>query len=245
MPAQPTDDVGFLLIHGSELGSWVWDRVVPELRRPSLAVDLPGRGRHPGDRSMVTVRDAVTSIASDVEQWGAARVILVAHSFSGVLVPAVAAALGDRVRAAVLLGATVPQQGKGWVHRLPGPQRAFLRLMYKVRPAGMLSPEGVNRKSLCNDLDEETTAQFLAHRVPEAPHLLLDPVPTAGLPATVPWHYVRLLEDRTISAAARERMIQELPDPTVHDLETGHLPMLARPVELAALLERIADDERG
>jgi hypothetical protein len=37
-------DLGVVLIHGSTLGGWLWERVVPHLSCPSIAVDLPGRG---------------------------------------------------------------------------------------------------------------------------------------------------------------------------------------------------------
>jgi pimeloyl-ACP methyl ester carboxylesterase len=238
-------DVGFVLIHGSELGAWQWERLVPLLRRPALAVDLPGRGARPADRRSLSLDDAVRSVIKDVEAWGVDRVILVAHSFSGILVPALATELGGRVAAVVLVGAYVPEEGKSFVDLQPPPQRIFLRLLYRLRPAGMLSGEGANRKTLANDLDEETTAMFLSRRVPETPRFLLDPVSPVTIPAAIPRHYVRLLQDRSISDAARERMIARLPGAQVHDLDSGHLPMLGRPDELAAILDGIAEASRG
>ncbi|MGH3949590.1 MAG: alpha/beta fold hydrolase [Pseudonocardiaceae bacterium] len=231
---------GCVLIHGSELGAWLWGRMVAELRSPALAVDLPGRGSRPADRRSVRLEDAVRSVVDDVQKWDVDRVVLIAHSFSGVLVPAVAEALGERVGAVVLVGATVPLEGKSWVDLLPLPQRLLLRGLYKIRQAGLLSPEGENRKTLCNDLDAETTAWFLERRVPEAPHFLLDPVSTATFPPEVPLHYVRLLSDRSVSDAVRERMIGAIPRLEVHDMEAGHLPMLSQPAKLAGLLDGIA-----
>src|SRR5215217_3738282 len=141
-------DVGFVLIHGSELGAWLWDRVVPLLRRPALAVDLPGRRSRPADRRSLSLDDAVGSVVKDVEAWGVDRVILVAHSFSGILLPTLARKLGDRVAAVVLVGADVPEEGRGWVDLRPPAQRIFLRLLYRLRPGGALSPRGSNRKTL-------------------------------------------------------------------------------------------------
>ncbi len=233
------DEAGFVLIHGSELGAWVWEQVVAQLRSPALAVDLPGRGTRPADRRAIRLRDAVRSVAEDVGHWDVDRVVVVAHSFSGVLVPALAVSLGERVAAVVLVGATVPQDGKAWVDLLPLPQRLFLRGLYKLRPQGQLSPEGENRKTLCNDLDAETTAWFLERRVAEAPGYLLDAVPTATFPPNVPLHYVRLLDDRSMSDPVRDQMIRSLPHARVHDLHSGHLPMLSQPVALARLLDQI------
>lgn len=236
----PTTNTGLVLVHGSELGAWLWDRLVPHLERPALAVDLPGRGAHPADRRTVRLGDAVEAVVADVEASELDRVVLVAHSFSGVLMPAVAERLGDRVAAIVLVAASVPQAGRSWAGLLPLPQRLVLRAIYTLRPAGVLSPEGENRRTLCNDLDEPTTAWFLAQRVPEAPRLLLDPVSTATFPDGVPLHYLRLGQDQSIGEEARERMIARLPGVPVHDLDTGHLPMLSQPETLAGLLDDIA-----
>ena len=232
---------GLVLTHGSELGSWLWDRLVPQAASPTLAVDLPGRGAHPTDRRSVRPGDAVSSVVHDVEQCADVdRVVLVAHSFSGVLAPAIARALGSRVVAVVLVGAAVPEPGRSWVDLLPLPQRLFLRVLYRVRPGGVLSPVGQNRKALCNDLDESTTQWFLERRVPEAPGLLLGPVPTAEFPPGVPVHYVRMLDDRTTTDAVRDRMISRVPGAIVHDLAGGHLPMLGQPQALADLLDQVA-----
>lgn len=84
----------------------------------------------------------MTSVADDVARWDIGRVVLVAHSFSGVLVPAVAEQLAGRVAAIVLVGASAPLPGKAWIALLPMPQRILLRVLYAVRPAGMLSPDG-------------------------------------------------------------------------------------------------------
>jgi pimeloyl-ACP methyl ester carboxylesterase len=233
-------DTGCVLIHGSELGAWLWERMVAELTSPALPVDLPGRGSRPADRRSLGLDDAVRSVADDVQQWDVDRVVLVAHSFGGVLVPALAHSLGEAVTAIVLVGATVPQEGKSWVALLPLPQRLLLRGLYKLRPGGLLSPADQNRKTLGNDLDAATTAWFLDRRVPEAPGFLIDTVPTATFPSDVPLHYVRLLDDRSIADSLRDRMIGALPLAHVHDLHSGHLPMLSQPAALAGLLDRIA-----
>lgn len=241
MDAQTTEaTVGFVLVHGSELGSWLWDPVRPLLERPTVAADLPGRSSRPGEARTVTLDAAVAALVEDVGRCGTDRVILVAHSFSGVLVPPVVDRVPDRIAAVVFVGATVPEEGRSWADLQPAAQRLALRLLYRLRPDGMLSPAGQNRKQLCNDLDEDTTEWFLEHRVPEAPGLLLDAVSPAALPSELPCHYVRLARDQSTTIAARDRSIDRLENVTVHDLDTGHLPMLSQPASLAALLERIA-----
>jgi pimeloyl-ACP methyl ester carboxylesterase len=236
-------DVGFLLLHGAELGGWIWDRVVPLLRHRAVAADLPGRGRRPVSGRHVTIDRAVDAIIEDIGRLRAERVILVAHSFSGILAPSVVARLGDRAAGVVFLGASVPDAGRAWVHDLPLPQRALLRALSRVRPDGVRSPAKQNATALCHDLDAEATEAVLTQRVPEPPQLLLGAVGDAELPAELARHYVRLTEDRSMSVADQDRHLARLgTDVQVHDLASGHLPMLSRPDELAALLDAIAGD---
>lgn len=232
--------VGLVLVHGAELGSWLWDAMTPLLERPSVAADLPGRGSRPAKARTVTLDTAVGSLIEDVGRCGTDRVVLVAHSFSGVFVPAVVDRIGDKIAAVVFVGATIPEEGRSWADLLPLPQRIFLHALYRVRPDGVLSPEGQNRRQLCNDLDETTTDWFLERRVPEPPRLLLDPVSPATLPSGLPCHYVGLTRDHSTSVAARDRSIDRLEDVAVHDLDTGHLPMLSQPAQLAALVDDVA-----
>ena len=235
-------EIGFVLVHGSELGSWLWERLTPLLAHPAVAVDLPGRSSRPAPARSVSIADAIEAIIEDARNCEAERVVLVAHSFSGVLHPPAVDALGDRVAAAVFLGAAVPAEGKSWADLLPRPQRALLRLMYRVRPDGVLSPASQNRKALGNDLDEPTIAWFLERRVPEPPGLLQGVISPAVLPHELPRHYIVLTDDRSTTPDSRDAMIHRLGDVEVHELTTGHLPMLSRPTDLAALLESIAAD---
>lgn len=222
-------DVGIVLVHGAELGAWVWERVLPLLPRTAVALDLPGRGSRPARGRSVAVADGVAAIVDAATQCGADRVVLVVHSFSGVLAPAAVAALGGRVAAVVFLGAAVPREGRSWLDLQPPVQRLFLRALYRVRPDGVRSPEAQNRKMLCNDLDDATTAAFLERLVPEPPGLLLGAVSPAILPAGLARHYVVLTDDRSATPATRDEMVRRLGDATIHRFPSGHLPCSAGP----------------
>ena len=243
---QPGDDrAGLVLLHGSELGAWLWDPTVPRLQTPSLAIDLPGRHDPPERRRQLRLDDAISHTVAQITQWEeAGRVVLVVHSFAGVLVPGVTRRLAGRVRGVVWLGATVPAQGQSWVDLQPAGQRRVLRILYRLRPAGALSPAKQNLKALCNDLDPAVAAQVIGRRVPEVPGFLLDPV-DSPLPAAVEHHYVRLLQDRTADEQRHARNLAGLPNPRMHELDAGHLPMQSQPGALAALLDAVAADPRG
>ncbi|HEY8218448.1 MAG TPA: alpha/beta fold hydrolase, partial [Acidimicrobiia bacterium] len=88
----------FVLIHGGAMSGAYWDLLLPHLRHPALAVDLPGRAGKPADLMALTVDDCVRSVVADVDAARLGDVILVAHSSGGLFTPGVAASLGQRVR---------------------------------------------------------------------------------------------------------------------------------------------------
>src|SRR3954465_6166757 len=109
MPAAPAT---YVLIHGGGSTGRFWDRVVPLLDRPALAVDLPGRNGKPADFATLSVDDEVESVVRDVVGANVdGRIVIVAHSSGGLVVPAVVAALGARIAGVVLNAALVPVEG--------------------------------------------------------------------------------------------------------------------------------------
>ena len=78
----------YVLVHGGGTTARFWDRLLPWLDRPALAVDLPGRNGKPADLASITVDDEVASVIADIEAAAPqAPIILVAHSSGGLVVP--------------------------------------------------------------------------------------------------------------------------------------------------------------
>ena len=103
---------GIVLVHGGFHGAWCWERLLPHLEGPVLAVDLPGRGKHPADMAEVTVEACVRSVISDMDAAGLGRVLLVGHSLGGATVPVVAARVPERIAHLVLLSCILaPEEG--------------------------------------------------------------------------------------------------------------------------------------
>jgi len=223
-----------LLLHGAGLGSWIWDRVLPHLTAPAEAIDLPGRS-NPREVTLPACVDAVVGrVHASPEPC-----VLVGHSISAEIALAVAANDRTRVASIVLIGGVVPESGKSFLSTLPLPQRLFLGVLLRRAKKGIALPKAAVEKGYCNDLDEETTELVLSRVVREAPRLYLDPVPWGDVRANLPRIYVKLTKDKSVSVKQQERFLTRVHATSVASIDSGHLPMLGRPDELARILNSL------
>jgi pimeloyl-ACP methyl ester carboxylesterase len=240
--------MGFVLVHGGGHDARCWERLVPHLDGPVLAVDLPGRGAHPADLRATTIADFVDSAVADLDAFTAAeRVVLVGHSMAGVTIPTVAARRADRVAHLVFVSCFLPREGGTIVDELPGWIRVLSRLGARraarsdAAPTTGLHPR-IARRMFCNDMDAEQTAFTLAHLVPEAAGITLETVSRKDLPPAdvVPRTYVKLLRDQALKPSLQDQLIANLGSCQVRTLDAGHDAMISRPAQLAAVLDDIA-----
>lgn len=236
--AQSAARTGFVLLHGAGLGSWIWDRVIPKLHEPSLALNLPtaSADSRPG------IQDCVAAILQEMKKAGFDRVVLVGHSVSSMLALKIATDFPRQVSSIVLVAGGVPESGKAYVDTLPRMQRMMTRALYKFRPRGSKPPKGVIRKSLCNDLRQADCDRVIREMIPENPSLFLDRVRWTQPPCGI---YVKLLNDRALAPRQQEMMAHRLKNVRIERISSGHLPMLSHPDELAAILNRVVDPIRN
>jgi pimeloyl-ACP methyl ester carboxylesterase len=226
-----------VLVHGGSFAASCWELLVEHLAGPVLCVDLPGRGTHPAPLRSVTIAQAATSVARDVDAAGFDEVVLVGHSLAGCSMPATIGLLGDRVRHAVFVACTVPEHGSSAVDTLPADLQAFARAALAAGDTGVLSP-AMARDLFGNDLDEDQFAWMLERMVPEAPGLLTEPVDLSPLRTTTPWTWVRPVHDAVVDPEKQLEFATHAGDCAVVDLDAGHMCMISRPRELAAILAR-------
>jgi pimeloyl-ACP methyl ester carboxylesterase len=238
----------YVLVHGGGSTARFWDRLIPVLDRPSFAVDLPGRRRKPADLATLTVDEEVASVVADIEASVLGdRIILVAHSSGGLVVPGVVAALGDRIRHVVLSAALVPPEGGCGVDCMqPRHRDGLVPAMEQARRDGTVitlpgppeDPESLRTVYGGEPLDDDTLAFMVdpVRYVTDTVHHYFQPV-CWSVAAHVPVTYVVNERDRPIPAPLQDEMIQRLPSrPTVVRLATGHIPAVTAPAAFAAVL---------
>lgn len=208
-----------LLVSGAGLPASIWDEVRSHLDAESRVVPSPGR-----DGTLAAYADAAVRTAHD---WP--RFHLVVHSIGGAVAPAVVAAVPSRVARVTGVAAVVPPAGSSFVGALPVPGRwvtgAVVRLLGTRPPGSVL-------RSMCRGLSDEDTARVIEGFSPEGRRLYLDRTPRCVWPEA---SYVVTTRDDQFPVAQQRKYAAEL-GARVESLPTGHLPMLERPAELAALL---------
>jgi pimeloyl-ACP methyl ester carboxylesterase len=235
-----------VLVHGGGFDARCWDLVLPHLAAPVIAVDLPGRGTRPADRATVTLAGCAAAIAEDVDKAGFDEVVLAGHSLAGCSLPGAIGLLGERVRHAVFVACTVPEDGTSCFDTLDPEIQAMGRAAREREDRGDPGPPGVMGSTMAkalfgNDLDDEQFAWCVERMVPEAAQLIVDPVDLAPLRSpTLPRTWIRTLQDVILPPDKQLRFAANVGDCEIVDLDAAHMCMISQPEATAVLLDEIA-----
>ena len=212
------------------------------LVHPSVAIDLLGRRDRPFDLSRATAEMTAAVAARDVAVRCDGPVVLVAHSGGGILAPRIAGVLGDAVRHMVFVAALVAPHGSVTVDVLFPDRRAE---MAKRRP-GLLQ-KFQNHTFVQRDEDlafvdglEPLRDAVLVQSV-ESMNMLFHPVSWAGVAPDMPRTFVRPLRDKHHPRDVQQRLIEACAASEVIDIDSGHTPARDAPLEMARILDEIAD----
>lgn len=105
-----------VLVHGAWHGGWCWTRVSPLLRAAGHTVFTPTLTGL-GERSHLLTRDIdldthITDVVQVLEFEDLENVVLVGHSYGGMVITGVADKASDRISQLVYLDAMLPDNGK-------------------------------------------------------------------------------------------------------------------------------------
>ena len=164
--------------------------------------------------------------------------MLVGHSAGGIVIPALAARLGDRVDHLVFVaGLCAPEGGVTIDAFLPGSldatrvRVAALRDQYAGHMFDPTGPAGATPAIA----DVRVAANI------DSLNLITQTVSWKGVPPGVERTFVRSLRDSIQPREVQAKLAENCGASTVIDIEAGHTAAIDAPGELAAILDGIAD----
>ena len=223
----------YVTVHGAWDGAWCWRPVAQRLQAAGQEVftcTLTGSGERAHLASpSVDLLTHVEDVVNVLRYEDLRGVVLVGHSYGGMVVTGVAERVPERIARLVYLDAFMPEDGQRLADLFPPAVVAWLEERARTVGDGWRIPHDPP------DADRRTAFPLAAARQPLA---VRNPA-AARLPRT----YIACLESRGVplfahfeAAAARAQregwVYRELP--------TGHVPMQTMPNELAALLLTLA-----
>jgi pimeloyl-ACP methyl ester carboxylesterase len=240
----------YVLVSGGWLGGWCWQRVVRRLReegRDAYPITLTGLGERVHLASPeVDLETHITDVVNLVEFEDLRDVVLLGHSYGGLVVTGAADRIPGRISQLVYLD-TVPlpdggsliekfprdlrkrterqveELGKGWKFPVPPPEEL----------ADMASLEGVDEDHLRLLYSRATPQPFGTYTQPmrlENPNR--EGLPKLGILCSLSLDRVEEM------VAAGKHSFREMAGPNWRfaELSTGHYPMFSRPDDLAKVL---------
>ncbi len=225
----------FVLVHGAWHGGWCWRFVRPLLKGHQVfAPSLTGLGErkhlaHPG----IDLDTHIEDVVSLLEMEDLKDVVLVGHSYGGMVVTGAADRAHARIRRLVYLDAFVPESGKCLLEYVV-PERAA-RMREEGEKAGSVTPPPLSLWGLT----KPEHIDFVKPREVRHPYRTMSqPIRLAGNTQNIAKTFVYCSSPATGSFdqfAAKYRH-----DPAWHfyELKTGHDAMILMPEAVAEVLQK-------
>jgi pimeloyl-ACP methyl ester carboxylesterase len=147
----------YVLIHGAWHTGAELEPVAALIREMGHDVQSPTiKGNRPGDSRSIGLAEAIESIVDYLEENNAEDVILVGHSYGGMVITGVADRILHRIRRLVYWNAFVPNDGDSLLDMVLPHQVAAMEILAAERNDGsVMLPFPIWREAFINDGDLE------------------------------------------------------------------------------------------
>lgn len=227
-----------VLVHGAWHGAWCWRRVLPLLRAAGAeahAVTLTGLGERAHLMSpAIDLHTHVQDVMGLIEAEELARVVLVGHSYAGMVVTGVADRL-LREKPGVLahlvyLDAALPYPGDSWSSHHSEETKAA-RVAAAQPSGGLHFPPPDARLFGLDGADRDWVNR---RQTPQPFKLYQQPLPFDGEAwAGVPRTFIDCTSPALATIAPSRERVRREPGWKLIEMATGHDPMVSEPAALA------------
>lgn len=225
-------DIGLVFIYGAGLGTWIWDDLSQKIDYPCLFLDYPGRESNSKDNKGLSLDDYSDFICTEIKKWNTDKIIVIAHSIGGVIALKTIEKIKSQIKGFVAISASIPKSGDSYLSSFSLFNRLIMKCVFRL--LGTRPPKAALMQSLCNDLTVEQATKVVNKFTPES-LLIYEQKVTYNLP-DIPKLYIKLTNDKAFEEQTQDKMIKNISPKTVVEMNTGHLPMLGDPNDLAKII---------
>lgn len=223
----------FVLVHGAWHGGWCWRYVRPLLRPHEVFTpSLTGLGerRHLA-RADIDLGTHIEDVVSLLELEDLEDVVLVGHSYGGMVVTGAADRVPHRISRLVYLDAFVPENGKCLLDYAV-PERAA-RMREEGEKLGIVSPPPLSLWGIAR----QEHVDFIKPREVRHPYrTMAQPIRLGGNVERIPRTFIYCSAPATGSFDQFAAKYRNDPSWKFHELKTGHDAMILMPEAVAGIL---------
>ncbi|HEX5999157.1 MAG TPA: alpha/beta hydrolase [Hyphomicrobiaceae bacterium] len=230
----------FLICHGAWSAAWAWKKVRPLLRAAGHEVFTPtytglGERAHQASRA-ITLDTHIADVMGVIECEDLADIVLVGHSYGGMVATGVADRAGGRIAKLVYVDAFVPEHGQSLNDLLPERARAQREEATAQGDGWLIAP---------NPSPPDTSPEDLAWIAPrrrwQPAACFLQPITLSNANPPPPRTYIyctRIGPDDVFGPFARR--LRSDPGWQFFEIDASHSPNVTAPEALVRLLDQVA-----
>lgn len=229
----------YILLHGAWHASWCWKYVTPLLQQAGHTViehDFLGHGKNPHDFVRINLKKYVDELIHLISTQ-TKPVILVAHSFAGVMASQVAEKIPDKIQKIIYIAAYVPENNSA----------LLLEAKHSILNIDkLLTPDVQNNQMRCDVSDPSILKKAFYNKCDEddfnfaLKNLQVEPLLPMGQTIKISKEnfgrvdklYIACLEDAGIDIDNQLRMANNANIKNIIKLASDHSPFFSMPNEL-------------
>ena len=230
----------YVLVHGSCHGGWCWKKLIPLLNRNGDIVYTPtltglGERSHLVNKS-IGLDTHILDIVQLLKYEDLDEVILVGHSYGGLVIGGVTEKVSHRVRRLVFLDAYIPQDNRSAFDIIPGLENVYEKRRLKEEGKGWLVKSYTPEEFGVTDPDD---IKWMSPRLSPMPwHTHDQPIRINNMNAPrLPKSFITFSE----FGHSQFKSLKSDASWDYYELMRGHDTMITAPNELVELLESLAN----
>ncbi|WP_179414602.1 alpha/beta fold hydrolase [Mucilaginibacter sp. E4BP6] len=233
-----------VIVHGSWSSAGDWAAVAVQLKSNGnevTVVNLPGHGTDETPINQISLQGYVDAVKKAI---GAKKeVILIGHSFGGIVISEVAEQIPSQIKKLIYVAAYIPKNGQSLLDVANTDANSdvpkYLQIEKEKGIAG-IAANGI-ASTFVPDAPQQVQAYVVAHFKAEPLAPLATPVTlTATNFGSVAKVFVHTFNDKVNSYPLQQRMVKDANITRFYGLPSSHTPFVSMPAVLTAIIENEA-----